>query len=209
EAAARIMAEEGPDALSIRRLSAEVNASTMAVYTWYGSKPNLMRAVFREAFVRFGHRLMADPTSSDPLVDLLMLGNKYRANALADPNMYAVMFGRSGSAVSPEPEDLVLAAGTFEILVDSVGRCVDAGILRCDPRAGAWQIWACVHGAMSLELAQMSTEDHVAGEEAYRSVGRTVLVGLGADPARLDVAVRDVAAAYEAAVARDAPAESY
>jgi len=190
EAAARIVAEQGAEALSIRRLAAEVGASTMAVYTWYGSKPNLMRAVFNEAYSRFRSYLLAQGGGPDPLVALIELGRGYRDYAKAEPNLYEVMFGRSYAHFEPEPEDLVLALGTFELLVDAVGNCVDAGLLSCDPEAGAWQIWASVHGAMSLELAGAQTGP-VPTEQAeanYQALCRTVLLGLGADAARLEEA---------------------
>lgn len=195
EAAARIMAQEGPHAVSIRRLAAEVGSSTMAVYTWYGGKPNLMRAVYREAFVRFRDRLEAQPRGGDPLVDLIRLGRAYRDHALADPHLYAVMFGQHSSLFDPEPDDVVLAAGTFEVLVDAVGRCTDDGTLGGDPRNGAWQIWAAVHGVMSLELAHALPPGKAwSARDAYRGMVRTVLLGLGADPKRLDEALRTAGA---------------
>ena len=195
-AAAGIIAAEGTQALSIRRLASEVGASTMAVYTWYGNKPNLLRAVFREAFTRFGDRLRAVPETEDPLFDLLRLGRAYRDYARAEPNLYEVMFGRSMALFEPSDEDLAMAADTFTVLVDCVRRCVEAGALSCPPVAGAWQIWAGVHGAMSLELMDSTPPEPlgtrapagVAPDAGARLIGltRTVLIGLGADPAAVD-----------------------
>lgn len=199
-AAAGIIAAEGTQALSIRRLAAEVGTSTMAVYTWYGNKPNLLRAVFREAFTRFGERLRAVPETADPLSDLMGLGRAYRDYALAEPNLYGVMFGRSIALFEPSDEDLTMAADTFTVLVDCVRRCVEAGALSCPPVAGAWQIWAGVHGAMSLELLDNAPPEELAPGRAPAEVApdigtrllgltRTMLVGLGADPAAVDRAV--------------------
>jgi AcrR family transcriptional regulator len=194
EAAARIIATHGPEAVSVRALAAEVGTSTMAVYTWYGSKANLMRAVFHEAFRRFGERLVGESRDGDPLVVLIRLGRAYREHALANPNLYVVMFGQNPALFEPSAADLVLAASTFEILVDAVSRCVDAGVLSCEPRSGAWQIWASVHGAMSLELLQNEPpgSDGLA-VEAYRGLARTILIGLGADPAEYDRAFAEAA----------------
>lgn len=195
-AAARIVAEEGVRALSIRRLAAVVGTSTMAVYTWYGSKPNLMRAVYREAFSRFNDALLAALGDDDPLVELVRLGRAYRAYALAEPNFYEVMFGHSAAFFDPEPEDAELALGTFDILVASVGRAVADGLLGGNPQQAAWQIWAAVHGAVSLELAACrdGTAPGDDPEEDYARLGRTVLIGLGAPSARVDAAMAAVAA---------------
>jgi AcrR family transcriptional regulator len=197
DAAARVVAEEGVRALSIRRLAAAVGTSTMAVYTWYGSKPNLMRAVYREAFSRFNDALHAALGDDDPLVELVRLGRAYRTYALAHPNFYEVMFGHSLASFQPQPpEDAELALATFDLLAASVGRAVADGLLAGDPHQVAWQIWAAVHGAVSLELA--ACRDSAApgddAEDDYARLGRTVLIGLGAPPARVDAALAAVAA---------------
>ena len=191
-AAAGIIAAEGTQALSIRRLAGEVGTSTMAVYTWYGNKPNLLRAVFREAFLRFGEQLRSVPRTEDPLLDLIRLGRAYRAYGLSEPNLYEVMFGRSIALFDPSEEDLEMSADTFNVLVDCVRRCADAGALTCDPLEGAWQIWAGVHGAMTLELLnnRPPTELESGLEDRFVSLTRTILAGLGAAPGRLDAAVR-------------------
>ena len=167
----------------------------MAVYTWYGNKPNLLRAVFREAFVRFGGQLRSVPATDQPLGDLVRLGRAYRAYALAEPNLYEVMFGRSIALFEPTDEDVEMAADTFTVLVDCVGRCVEAGELACVPVEGAWQIWAGVHGAMSLELLDNRPPADLGpdGETRFLVLTRTILAGLGAAPGRLDSALAAVA----------------
>jgi AcrR family transcriptional regulator len=67
EAAARLLADEGPAGLSTRRLAAEVGTSTMAVYTHFGGLPELVRAVVREGFKRLGDHLSAVSETDDPL----------------------------------------------------------------------------------------------------------------------------------------------
>jgi AcrR family transcriptional regulator len=193
DAAARILAEEGPQAVSVRRVATAAGTSTMAVYTWYGGKPQLMRALFHEAFSRFRDRLLDESAGDGPLAALIRLGRAYRAYALAEPDLYTVMFGRDSALFDPGPEDVKLAIGTFEILVTAISRCVEAEILRCDPQQGAWRVWAAAHGAVSLELAQRSAAgdlgDPAAGE-AFGGLMRTVLAGLGADEATLAAAWR-------------------
>ena len=193
DAAARILAEEGHRAVSVRRVAAAAGTSTMAVYTWYGGKPQLMRALFREAFSRFRDRLLGESAGADPLAALVRLGWAYRTFALAEPDLYTVMFGQDSALFDPGPEDVRLALGTFEILVAAVSRCAEAGMLRCDPQQGAWRIWAAAHGAVSLELAQGSGSRDLGGTDAGEAFGglmRTVLAGLGAGEASVAVASR-------------------
>ncbi len=194
DAAARILAEEGPQAVSVRRVATVAGTSTMAVYTWFGGKPQLMRALFHEAFSRFRDRLLGESAGEGPLAALIRLGQAYRAYALAEPDLYTVMFGRDSALFDPGPEDVRLATGTFEILVTAISRCAEAGILRCDPQQGAWRVWAAAHGAVSLELAQRSAAgdlDAPDAGEAFGGLMRTVLIGLGADEATAAAAWRE------------------
>lgn len=183
EAAARLLAEQGPEALTTRRLAAEIGASTMAVYTWYGGKPSLMRALFREGFARFGAHLRSVPPTGDGLGDLAALGRAYREFALANPCFYEIMFGRSSAAFAPEEEDRALALSTLTILVDAVARCTGEGLLAGEPAAVALQIWAAVHGAVSLELTAGADVPLFAGGAVYDALVATVVAGLSAAPA--------------------------
>src|SRR5256885_9443144 len=93
EAAIRVLAADGPDALQARRLAAEVGMSTMAVYTHFGGMGGLITEIVREGFVRFGRRMEAVPRGDDPAADLLALGLAYRDHALENPRLYRLMFG--------------------------------------------------------------------------------------------------------------------
>jgi AcrR family transcriptional regulator len=153
DTAAALLSSEGPDALSLRRLAAEAGTSTSAVYALFGGKPGILRGLFIEAFTRFGAHLDKVTPSDDPLTDLLALGHAYRASALADPHLYAVMFGSPVPGFEPAPRDYAHAGATFAPLLDTVRRAIAAGLLR-DADAGliATALWANVHGLVSLEL---------------------------------------------------------
>jgi AcrR family transcriptional regulator len=85
EAAARLLAHEGPHALTTRRLAAEVGTSTMAVYSRFGSMDEVRRAVRREGFARLVADLDAAPASDDPVADLVATDASYLANGLSNP----------------------------------------------------------------------------------------------------------------------------
>ncbi|MCU1352735.1 MAG: TetR family transcriptional regulator [Acidimicrobiales bacterium] len=161
EAAARLIATEGPSALSTRRLASEVGVSTMAVYTHFGGMDELVRAVVHAAFDRLAAEMAAAPRSDDPLADLGALGVAYRRNALTDPNLYLAMFGpHPPLPYEPTDADRVHGLSTFATLVDAVRRCIDAGALRPgDPEQMASQLWAAAHGAVMLELAGYLDDD--------------------------------------------------
>jgi AcrR family transcriptional regulator len=155
ETAARLLADEGPAALSTRRLAQEVGTSTMAVYTHFGGLPQLVRAVVSEGFTRLAEHMAAVPETDDPLADLARLGEAYRANAHDNPHLYAVMFGSASlGGYRLTREELAEGRYTFDVLVAGTQRVMDAGIWTPgDAEAVAGQLWASLHGFVMLELA--------------------------------------------------------
>ncbi|SHG49412.1 TetR/AcrR family transcriptional regulator [Streptoalloteichus hindustanus] len=148
-----LLSTHGPDALSLRRLAADVNTSTTAVYSLFGSKAGLVAAVHREAFRRFGARLAEVRPSDDPARDVVALGHAYRESALADPHLYGMLFGRPVPEFTPDAEAKEESLATFLPLLDGVRRGVERGRFAADrPERMALACWGLVHGLVSLEL---------------------------------------------------------
>lgn len=154
ETAARLLAEEGPHALSTRRLAAEAGTSTMAVYTYFGGMDDLVRAMVREGFTMLDDRLSAVAETDDPASDVAALGLAYRRNATEHRHLYSVMFGGSSLAgFQLTDEDRQHGRYTLETLVKTVARCMAAGRFRTgDAELVAHQMWIAVHGLVTLEL---------------------------------------------------------
>lgn len=176
DTAGEILTGEGPDALSLRRLAAEAGTSTTAVYSLFGGKAEVLRALFVEAFTRFGARQNAVEPSGDPLADILALGRAYRASALAEPHLYAVMFGSPVPGFQPTEQDWQHAAATFEPLLGAVRRAVAAGLLLdVEPGLVATAMWANVHGLVSLELRRALPPQAGQATEVFEAVFETAI----------------------------------
>jgi len=153
EEGGRILAVEGPGALTTRRLAEASGTSTSAVYTLFGDKAGLVRAMFSEGFRRLAAWFAEVPRTDDPKADLLALALAYRANALANPNLYDLMFGCPFPDTRPTPEEERESIRTFLTLVEMVERAQQAGgIGGGDPYDVAVALFALVHGLASLEL---------------------------------------------------------
>ena len=112
-AAAKLLAEGGPDGVSVRRVAAEIGTSTMAVYTHFGGKPELLRAVSVEGFRHLAARLAEVEPTDDPVADIAALARAYRRSALDDPHLFAAMFGRNVAEVMATDDERVEALTTF------------------------------------------------------------------------------------------------
>lgn len=151
--AGELISAEGARALSLRGLAANVGTSTTAVYSLFGSKTDLVNAVFLEAFRRFGARLDAVRMTGNHPENVVRLGLAYRESALADPHLYGVMFTRDVPGFEPGEEAIRVALSTRLPLAEAVRAGVGAGVFTeaaLDTMTAS--CWAHVHGLVTLEF---------------------------------------------------------
>jgi AcrR family transcriptional regulator len=160
DAASAILAEDGPDRLTVRRIAARAGCSTMLVYSRLGGKQGVVEALWIEGFQRLAAVLQSEPPTADPLADLRRGGGQYRAFALENPTYYAVMFDRAVPDFRPSAEAGRIASATLDVLGAGVQRAIDAGAFGPgDARQIAACLWAANHGAVSLELKHSGPRD--------------------------------------------------
>ncbi|MGN6608111.1 MAG: TetR/AcrR family transcriptional regulator [Jatrophihabitans sp.] len=171
---AQMLAEQGSAGLTLRKLAAAVGTSTMAVYTRFGDKQGLLAAMHREGFRRLGEQVAAAADSADPLEGV---GRCYRAFALANPHLYALMFGPPPLGFVPTEEDGKAADASCAPLVEGVRMAVEQGLFTGDPERIALHLWAVAHGMVSLELS-----GHISIPPAQRAAEYDEALALAAQP---------------------------
>ena len=186
EAAALLIDEDGPDALTARRLAKQAGTSTMAVYTHFGGMPALVKEIVAEGFTRLDEHQATVPHTDDPLADLLALALAYRDNAMQNPHLYAVMFGATSlKGFTLAEEDMEIGLNSFATLTDYVARAMEAGQLRRDePARVAAQVWTAMHGYVMLELAGLHLPPDNPVEDVMMPLLTTLLAGLAPDSRR-------------------------
>lgn len=190
--AARLLSTEGPDAVSARRLARAVGASTMAVYTHFGGMEELLLAVRREGFRRFGAAIDSPSATDDPVADWMLQGLTYRRFALDEPHMWTVIFSVVGFDDSGITEqDAAAALATFATLEARIARCVATGRWRCDDVTVTAEVcWGQVHGLAGIELggyyATMERDPLATMAEALRRIS----VGFGDDADEAEASMR-------------------
>jgi AcrR family transcriptional regulator len=155
EAANRLLAEEGPGALTVRRIAAEAGGSTTNVYSRFGGKDGVLDALYREGFERLALVMTNERRTDDPVADLRRCGAAYRDFALTHPTYYTVMFDRPVPGFTPSAEGKRFAGSTLGMLAERIQRAIDAGRLVGDAHELAADVWATNHGLVSLELRTM------------------------------------------------------
>lgn len=128
-AAERLLAENGIEGLSVRRLAEAAGSTTRAVYTVFGSKDGVLRALYRAAFEALSADLDALAPSDDPIADLVAAGVKgFRGWERAHPDLFGLAFARA-AAVPLSRADSDAGVQAFGRLLARVARCVEAGLL--------------------------------------------------------------------------------
>ena len=133
DAAERLLEAEGPDALSMRRIAAELGMQAPSLYKHLQGKDAIVAGLQARALAR-----MADALSGTE-DDVRRLASAYRRWALANPQLY-LLTTRGTLHRDQLPEGLEAAAAA-PVMTAAAGDVATARAL-----------WGLVHGLVDLEL---------------------------------------------------------
>lgn len=166
DVAVNLLASDGPDSLTMRRIATEAGCTTTVIYTMFGNREGLAEALYLEGFERFRRFLEAAPQRRDPLEHLQALCPAYRQACLAEPCYYSLMFERAIPGFEPSERARTLARAALNIFDRVIADCISAGhLIPTQPRKIADALWAAAQGAISLERA-----GHLRDGRTYEAV---------------------------------------
>lgn len=150
-----LLARDGVEALTARRLAEEAQTSPAAIYELFGDKGGVVRAMFFSGFDQlFDALTAAPPLDPDPLRVLHQLAARYRAFILAHPALSAVMFSRPFASFDPAPEESAAGSRVRELIVGTIEAATTAGRLTGDPTDIAHAYVALIHGLAAAETSE-------------------------------------------------------
>ena len=155
DAAIKLFARHGYDAVTMRALATELGVSAMTPYRYLGGKDELVAMVRAEAFRRFADHLATSADGrGDTLARLRRLKVAYIGFARSAPDAYRVMFElRAPEDADRWPELTRESSRAFGCLLDAVTAAIDDGALTGEPLAVAQLLWASTHGLVALHLS--------------------------------------------------------
>jgi AcrR family transcriptional regulator len=179
EAAERLFAERGPDAVTMRQLAAELGVSPMTPYRYFEDKEDILAAVRANAFNRFSESLeTARAKASDARAKGRAVGEAYVTFALEHPHSYKLMFDLNQPHVEKYPDLVAAGRRAHETMTGYVEDALKDGLLSGDAEQIGLMFWAAVHGAVVLELAGMLPPG--GARELQRNLDATLARGLRA-----------------------------
>lgn len=166
--AVTMVESDGITALPVREVARRAGTSTTAVYSLFGGKEGLQRAVIRQGFDDFAAAQAAVPVTDDAVTDIAGLGMTYIQWALDHPRLYAVMFGEQLVGVGPSAEIEEAGSHAMQPIADAVGRAIGSGQFRkADAEIVTTSLWAQVHGLAALLLAGRLDPESDLGTAAF------------------------------------------
>lgn len=162
-AAATLLAEGGREAVSTRAVSAAAGVQPPTIYRQFGDMQGLLDAVAGDGFARYVQTKLARRGGEDPVTDLRAGWDLHVGFGLANPALYALMYGDPQPGVMPPA-----AVEAHKMLEWLVRRVAAAGRLRVGVGSAMRMIHAAGVGVVLTLIAVEETDRDLAVSDLTR-----------------------------------------
>jgi AcrR family transcriptional regulator len=171
DAAAALLEDQGPDALTTRAVCEAAGVKAPTLYHYFGGKGGLEQAVLERGMAEFMRRKRVPPESADALEQLWSGWNISVEFALSRPALWRLYSQRA--ITHPE----VCTEG-YALMQARVQRLVDMGRFRGPVDVASTAVWAACQGVLALVLQGRSAREVKAMSEL---MFRAITAQLGND----------------------------
>lgn len=152
QCALAILEADGPQAVSMRRIAAEVGITPMAIYHHFPSREALLDKIVDTEFERLAEFFREPVKGSTASARIVHAMDGYIDYALAHPRIFDYVFSSPRPGARRFPEDFrARRSPTLNVTADALSEWMKAGELKRDD---VWEIamalWAHVHGYLAL-----------------------------------------------------------
>lgn len=174
QAAKQIVAEEGWQALSIRKIAEAIEYSAPVIYDHFGNKESILHELTKQGFQILNQELIkASKRSTQPEKQIEAMAYSYWEFAFEHKAYYQVMYGLG--MPSCETVSQISELTTFSDLLQQPIRelITSSNNKKADPFLKLHTFWSLLHGLISInmmnnnqdkhELNQLVIQDFIAG----------------------------------------------
>ena len=157
DAAERMFADHGAEAVTIRQLASALGVSPMTPYRYFKDKDAILAAVRARAFDRHAEALEAayDQSPGDAAQRSLAVGRAYVDFALERPEAYKLMFDIKQPSAETYPDLVRAGERSRATMTRHVAELAAAGLVVGDPELIGHLYWAALHGPLMLSFSGM------------------------------------------------------
>jgi AcrR family transcriptional regulator len=162
DAARELFANEGYEAVTMRRIAEKIEYSPTAIYFHFKDKESLLNEICDADFLTLAQQFGETARLTDPLEKLKATGLAYVRFGLTHPNHYRLMFMTPHPPMDPaahtiqkgKPEE-----DAYAFLKSIITEGIEQGVMIDeDVDLLAQTMWGGVHGVISLQIAKCNDD---------------------------------------------------
>lgn len=162
-AARELLLEVGPEALSLRQVARRADFSPASLYNYFGSRDEIIAALFDESFQRLDAYLRRVPEHLPPERRVVELGLAYMDYARDNPmDLRCIM---QATQELPPGSNVAIGLGAARLIGETFRQGMEQGVFSADAGLSAAEMaygtWTLVHGMVSvggIDLSEVSEE---------------------------------------------------
>lgn len=176
EAAARILQEHGPEAVTVRRVAEKMECSTKIIYNLFNNKEGLAKQLFLEGCKLLAKSFDSVPKQADLEEYLRDLSEAYWSFGQSYTSYYMLMFGGAFSEFKPEEESLKATITALQQVINTIAEAIELELIaEKDPILVVHVVWASLHGVIHLYLGGHIQSEAMAKTLYDRTVSNLIL----------------------------------
>jgi AcrR family transcriptional regulator len=150
-AASALFLEGGSSALSVRAISKRAGLSTIGIYSHFNGKQGILDELYIEGYELVSAVMNREKGFSSPKEAILQAVKGYLRIADKNEAHYRLIFGESEPNYAPSPEAIDASQKAFARLIEGVSILLPVSASFKEKQKTALEIWALVHGFVSLK----------------------------------------------------------
>jgi len=153
--AQQLVAEKGPEGLSIREIARRIDYSPAGLYEYYDSKDEIVAAICELGMEGISATFEAISPNLSPTQQLVQMSLAYVAFAVHNPEQFLLIFNSlpTNRVSLDEP---VFQSSPYAVILRTVKAAIEAGEIKVKGEYAAegvaFNLWALMHGRAMLQL---------------------------------------------------------
>jgi len=172
DAAATLLQEEGPEAVTVRKVAQKMDCSTKIIYSLFVNKEGLAQQLYLEGCKILANEFERTPQAANPVQYLLNIGETYWNFGQRYSSYYKLMFGGAFADFKPDEESLHGTVTAMRQLLTLISNAQEQGLIpgQYDTESVVRIVWASLHGVIHLYMG-----GHLGDVQSAHAVYRQTL----------------------------------
>ncbi|MEC0230181.1 TetR/AcrR family transcriptional regulator [Paenibacillus alba] len=154
DAAATLLQEEGPEAVTVRKVSQKMGCSTKIIYSLFVNKEGLAQQLYLDGCKLLANEFEATPQAADPVQHMMNLGETFWQFGQRYSSYYKLMFGGAFADFKPDEASVHGTVTAMRQLITVISHAQEQGLIpgHYDTESIVRIVWASLHGVIHLYM---------------------------------------------------------